>query len=583
MPYSPATTVLHFLRRLIAVRDADATSDGQLVTRFVQLREEAAFAELLRRHGPMVLGVCRRILGDSADADDAFQATFLVLVRKAASLGAPESVANWLHGVAHRTALKARAEAVKRRQREKEAVVMPATSASDELIWRDFRPVLDEEIQGLPARYRAPFVLCHLEGKSNEEAAHLLGCPMGTVLSRLSRAREHLRSRLTKRGITLTAAMLAAIVTEKTASACLSAVLAQTTLQAAVTLATGGVVAAHLLALTKGVIQAMFISKVKFAATVLLGVTVIAGAGSYGYGKLSANGQSARESAQAGAGNSSSHPPRTVKDQSPEAAEKEAERKRIQIAQRDAYREQWNARRKELLEGKTTVDMAAEANRFWGAAEIALSENKAERLAAIQAQLDRAKTVERIVRERFDAGLAKANELALARGDRENAEGLLSDEQKSRDDFTERRAAIELQRKLQPLMEKRLEAVKEQIKARAEELVAGKTTVDVLLAASHNLLKAQQEMSDKPVDRLRMLEMHFQRMKMVHDILDARFRAGKNSTAEVAQAAYNRYDAEIALQRFKSKLGNEKPKGELTKELFEGTDFEEVVKDVQRR
>jgi RNA polymerase sigma factor (sigma-70 family) len=582
MSYSPAKTVLHFLRRQIAVRDADSTSDGQLVRRFAQTRDEAAFAELLRRHGPMVLGVCRRVLGNSADADDAFQATFLVLVHKAGALGAPESVANWLHGVAHRTALKARVEAAKRLQREREAGPMPTTSATDDVIWRDLRPVLDEEIQRLPARYRAPFLLCHLEGMTNEEAARQLGCPEGTILSRLSRARDRLRVRLAKRGITISATALAAVVTGKTAAACVPAALAQTTLQAAMTLATAGIVAAHVLTLTEGVIHAMFAAKVKFAATVLLGVTLIAGAGSYGYGKLSANGQTASDSAQAGAGKSSSQPPGAVKDRSPEATQKEVERKRIQISQRDAYREQWNARRKELLQGKTTVDMAAEANRFWGAAEIALSDNKTERVAAIQAQIDRAQTVERIVRERFDAGLAKPIELTLAKADRENAEGLLSDEQKSRDDFEERRAAIELNRKLQPLMQKRLDAVREQMRARAEEFLAAKTTLDVVLECSANLLKAQQEMSDRPVDRLRMLEMHYQRMKTVHEIMDIRFRAGKATTAETAQAAYNRYDAEIALERFKAKLGNDKPKGEVTKALFEGTDLEKILSDVQR-
>jgi hypothetical protein len=304
---------------------------------------------------------------------------------------------------------------------------MPATSASDDFVWRDLRPVLDEEIQRLPARYRAPFVLCHLEGMTNEESARQLGCPEGTIQSRLFRARDRLRARLTKRGVTLTAAALAAAVTGRTAAACVPAALAQSTLQAAVMLATGGVVAAHILTLREGVAHAMFAAKVKFASTVLLGVTLIAGAGSYGYGKLSANRQSAGDTAQAGAKKSSSQPPRTEKDQSPEAVEKERERKSIHRSQRDAYREQWNARRKELLEGETTVDMATEANRFLGAAEIALSESKAERLAAIQAQLDRAKTVERIVRERFDAGLAKLPELEQAKADRGNAEGLLQD------------------------------------------------------------------------------------------------------------------------------------------------------------
>jgi len=174
-------------------------------------------------------------------------------------------------------------------------------------------------------------------------------------------------------------------------------------------------------------------------------------------------------------------------------------------------------------------------------------------------------------------GALKAGPAQDPKADTERAK-----EPRSRDDFVERRAAIEIQRKLQPLMEKRLEAVKQQMRARVEEFFAGRILLDTVFEASNNLLKAQQEMSDKPVDRLRMLEMHFQRMKRVHEIQEIRFRAAKANTAEVAQAAYNRYDAEIALERFKAKLGTDKPKGELTKSLFEGTDLEEIMKEVQR-
>ena len=153
-------------------------------------------------------------------------------------------------------------------------------------------------------------------------------------------------------------------------------------------------------------------------------------------------------------------------------------------------------------------------------------------------------------------------------------------EPRRRDDFEERRAAIELQRKLQPLMEKRLDAIREQLKARAEELLAGKTTVDVLLESSANLLKAQQEMSDKPVDQLKALQLHFERTHEIHEVLNTRFQAGKLSPAELYQAAYNRYDAEIALERYKSKLGPDGAKGEPTKSIFEGTDWKEMVKEL---
>jgi hypothetical protein len=169
-------------------------------------------------------------------------------------------------------------------------------------------------------------------------------------------------------------------------------------------------------------------------------------------------------------------------------------------------------------------------------------------------------------------GLAGYNALNAEPPPVQKVEELQPKERPKANDLEERRAAIELRRKLQPLMEKRLAGVKLQMQSRAEELLAGKTTVDVLLEASRNLLKAQQEMSDRPVDQLRMLEMHFERMKLFHEIVDTRFRAGRANTGEVGQAAYERYDAEIALERYKAKLGNDKPKGEVTKALFEGTE-----------
>src|SRR5262249_17501866 len=148
--------------------------------------DEAAFTALVNRHGPMVLGVCRRVLRPAHDADDAFQATLLVLLRKARPLRRPELLGNWLYGVAHRTALKARTLAAKRRARERPVVDHLAGAPSPTAAWGDVRPVLDEEVSRLPAKYRAPVVLCYLEGKTNEEAARLLGCPTGTVFSRLA-------------------------------------------------------------------------------------------------------------------------------------------------------------------------------------------------------------------------------------------------------------------------------------------------------------------------------------------------------------------------------------------------------------
>jgi RNA polymerase sigma factor (sigma-70 family) len=196
---------------------ADLT-DRFLLERFTALGDEAAFAELVRRYAALVLGVCRRVLRHEQDAEDAFQATFLVLVHKAGSIRRRESVGAWLHGVACRVALKVRRAAARRRGREAAARVAQATEVP-ELIWEDSRAILDEELGRLPQQYRAVVVLCYLEGKSTEEAARALGCPRGTVLSRLARARQRLRGRLARSGLAISVAVLSAKLSQLTASA----------------------------------------------------------------------------------------------------------------------------------------------------------------------------------------------------------------------------------------------------------------------------------------------------------------------------------------------------------------------------
>jgi RNA polymerase sigma factor (sigma-70 family) len=184
-------------------------SDRDLLERFAGRREEAAFAALVQRHGPLVLGVCRRLLRHEQDAEDVFQATFLVLARKAGSVRWRDSIASWLHAVAHRLALKARAECARRlRQEQRAAKSRPGTTA-DELSWREATAILEEELGRLPDRYRAPLLLCCWEGKARDEAARLLGWTTGTVKGRLERGRELLRRRLVRRGVALSAGLLA--------------------------------------------------------------------------------------------------------------------------------------------------------------------------------------------------------------------------------------------------------------------------------------------------------------------------------------------------------------------------------------
>src|SRR5947209_5026354 len=186
--------VIGHLCRASLLTAGSGPSDGRLLESFAHRGDQAAFEALVRRHGPMVLGVCRRVLGDVHAAEDALQATFLVLVRKAASIAKRELLGNWLYGVAYRTALKAKTAAARRRAKERQVRPMP-NPGNEEEVWRELQPLLDQELSRLPDKYRIPVVLCDLQGKSRQEAARQLGCPEGTVSSRLARARVMLAKR----------------------------------------------------------------------------------------------------------------------------------------------------------------------------------------------------------------------------------------------------------------------------------------------------------------------------------------------------------------------------------------------------
>jgi RNA polymerase sigma-70 factor (ECF subfamily) len=285
--------VLQFVRRLQAA--GGEPGDAQLVARFVRQRDEAAFAALVKRHGPMVHGVCARVLHDPHDAEDAFQATFLVFVRRAAAIGRPELLASWLYGVAYRTALKARSGSARRRAHEGQLPARECTAdPADEVLWRDLRPVFDEELNRLPERYRVPFVLCHLEGRTHEEIARRLGCPRETVTTRLVRARERLRGRLSRRGVALSAGTFSTLLAQEAAA--VPPGLAEATGKAALSFAAGHAAATGtVVALTEGVLRAMWLTKLKIAAAVLLAAGVVVG----GIGLIPQNRAAAEPAPQA--------------------------------------------------------------------------------------------------------------------------------------------------------------------------------------------------------------------------------------------------------------------------------------------
>ncbi len=275
------------LERLFGQGTATGLTEGELLERFVTRRDEAAFEALVARHGPMVLGVCRHLLRDPNDVDDAFQATFLVLVKKAGSVRQCELLGNWLYGVAFRVANRARALAARRTSRVASghnavenltAAVCRDDGGLDPSTLFDQSPWLHQEVSHLPDKYRTPIVLCYFEGLTHDEAASRLGWPLGTVKGRLARARELLRRRLTRRGVTLSAAALASQLAISDGHAAVPAALQLATLTAARALA--GHVGASLVAssvisipvstLVEGALQAMFASQVKSIALPLL-------------------------------------------------------------------------------------------------------------------------------------------------------------------------------------------------------------------------------------------------------------------------------------------------------------------------
>jgi RNA polymerase sigma factor (sigma-70 family) len=269
-----AADLLHYLRTLTGGTVLRDQTDRELLARFAAGRDEEAFTALVRRHGPLVWGVCRRLLGHTPDAEDAFQAVFLILARKASSVRWQKEVGNWLHAVAYRVTRKARAAAARRRSRERQVesmpeVEMPAAQS------RELDPILDEEVSRLPHRYRAPVVLCYLQGKTYVEAAQMLGWPEGTVSGRLARARDLLHARLTRRGLSLSVGALTLLFAESAGQAAPAALL-PITVRAALGFVTGAAAPTAASVLAKGALRTMFTSGLKKVVAVLL---VLAGLG----------------------------------------------------------------------------------------------------------------------------------------------------------------------------------------------------------------------------------------------------------------------------------------------------------------
>lgn len=440
-------TVLRQIQTLFDAGTCTGLTDGQLLDRFLAGRDESAFAVLVDRHGPMVLHVCRAVLRDPDDAEDAFQATFLVLARRAASIRNSGSVGSWLFGVASRVASCARSAAARRRTHERRGAERAARPGADqESADEDDRSAVHEEVERLPERFRAPVVLCYLEGWTCEEAAGQLGLPVGTVKSRLSRAKTRLHTRLTRRGCAPVASAWAPLPVMH--SPAVPAKLASSALKSAMAVVAGrvtpvGVLSASVATLTEGVLRTMFFSKLKIGALVALS----AGAITIGTGALV--GQESATKKDGGlpppTTTERAKPPDAVETtvQTPEERERWVKLARYRLAlfrtQEEPYvkaaRDRLEAQKTFYEEGRITIDRYLDASRQLMDAEQRLEvvdrrlgRTAPDRSAAAQAHLARVKEVEEREQSELKVGRATQADLAEARLARMQAERIASQE-----------------------------------------------------------------------------------------------------------------------------------------------------------
>jgi RNA polymerase sigma factor (sigma-70 family) len=410
----------------------------QLLERFLSRRDEAAFEALMVRYGPMVLSVCRQLLDDPNDVDDAFQATFLVFVRKASSLRRRELLGNWLYGVAHKVARRSRADAAKRRQREKSAAPEREESADHMAHLYDLQP-LHEELAKLPENYRAPVVLCYLEGLSHEEAARRLAWPLGSVKGRLSRARDLLRERLIRRGVAPPAGALLIALGRDAKSAVVPDPLRISTIRAATAIAAGktiaaGTISATSTALAEGVIQTMFATKLRLAAATLLTAALMTtGAGAMAYKFVGQPGQDAKpknaardqpESAGRVPGRDATGSLKeTIADRgevsTPELPSTPSPRDPIPISEKDsprlrAAKELFNSSSANYDNGTITIDRVVGASQRLAEAEENANAQYGNRPAALDAHLTRMKKLAELEKLRLVQGVGSQPNYNLA-------------------------------------------------------------------------------------------------------------------------------------------------------------------------
>jgi RNA polymerase sigma factor (sigma-70 family) len=502
----PFGSLLRYVRSQAALRDAGEVTDRELLQRFACGRDGDAFAALVQRYGPLVLGVCRRMVRQEQDAEDVFQATFLILARKAGSLTQPERLGNWLYGVACRVACKARADAARRQAHQKQASERTGRQSDREADWEEVRQVLDDELHRLPDKFRAPLVLCYLQGLTREQAAARLGWSEGAVKGMLERGRQMLRTRLARRGVTLSVGSLAAMLSGN-APAAVPAALSDSTVKAALVFAAGqAATAGTTAALAEGVLQAMWMSRVK----VWLAVVLLLALASAGAGVLAFGGRPAEE-------------PAAPKNAGPlkKREEKADHLRRLAASRLEAAREAFEGFWLRFEVGRGREEDVHLWSRRWLQAQLDLSDRKADRDAALASYQARLKRTDEVARGRLVLG----NSTVVDPEDK--PDGNTGDGIKyGRERFETWWKAYQR---------------------------SGATEEEVCLA-SIRLLMYQHLLAklDKNVDRKAELEAHLDRVKKVEEIARARFDAGRLAEPEIKAVTFFRIQAEEWLAQGKT-------------------------------
>lgn len=545
---------LDWARSTLHEHGVDARSDAQLLSDFLLSHDERAFAGIIHRHGPMVFGVCKRFLPELHDAEDAFQAVFLVFTKRAGSIRLPSQLADWLYGVAYKTALKMRSYLGKRRSREQSSPWLPELAGAERRQWDDVWVILDHELDRLPPKYRSPIVLCDLEGRSRREAAQLLGVPDGTLSGRLFRARKRLAARLRRRGITRAGAALAAALVANEASAAVPADLAATTLEFALAMTAKGAAASSagslgIVSLTRGVIRSMIVAKLWHSAgSVTLSLLILsAGAGLVAV----AGNRSGWASFQTG----------EVRETSLTNQPRESDMKNERQAQeRDnssdpallkARKKAWEASWKDYVAGRGTIDVLLQASADLLESELKVAASPENRLAALKGQERRTLEASELVRQRFDAG--KIDEATLDRVSDaiDKADSAVLDAES--ENMVSKPGLKADDRRMAALRLDLLDAGKQEWQARWLEFKAGRGDQSGLFAASRRLRDAELKNLAKPDEMLAARRSHVLRLSQVEVLDKLRYAAGKIPIAHLQESRYARIEAELEYEQAKQK------------------------------